>query len=71
MAIIEFLLAIGDLLISWRFYLCIFVTVGCAIKLHEMFPDRGWVYFITIPLVLVGILGSFIWQIKSDEKNNN
>ena len=52
---------------SWRFYLGVICSVPVAIWLHERFSNETWVWFVSIPLVLLGIVGGFIWQLKSDK----
>ncbi len=66
MDIIELILAIGEFLMSWRLYLCLLVSVGAAFMLHEKFPENDWVYFISVPLVVTSIVGSLVWQVRSD-----
>jgi len=51
---------------SWRFYLGVLCSVPVAIWLHERFGDETWVWFVSIPLVLFGTVGGFIWQLKND-----
>ena len=57
-----------DFFMSWRFYTSILICVIIAIGLHSQFQDASWVYFISIPIVIGGVVGGFFWQIRSDEK---
>jgi hypothetical protein len=52
---------------SWRFYVGVLCSVPVAIWLHERFGDETWVWFVSIPLVLLGTVGGFIWQLKNDK----
>jgi len=52
---------------SWRFYLGVICSVPVAIWLHERFGGETWVLFVSMPLVLLGTVGGFIWQLKSDK----
>jgi len=52
---------------SWRFYLGVICSVPVVIWLHECFGEETWVWFVSIPLVLLGTVGGFIWQLKNDK----
>ena len=52
---------------SWRFYLGVLCSVPVAIWLHERFGDETWVWFVSVPLVLLGTVGGLIWQLKKDK----
>ena len=52
---------------SWRFYLGVLCFVPVAIWLNERFGDETWVWFVSIPLGLLGTVGGFIWQLKKDK----
>ena len=67
--ILELIENILDFCTSWRLYLSIFACVIIACGLHALFQDASWIYFISIPLVIGGVVGGFIWQMKSDAKS--
>lgn len=50
----------AEFFVSWRFYLGVVCSVPVAIWLHERFGDETWVWFVSIPLVLLGTVGGFI-----------
>lgn len=68
MWLIELIGGIVESWTSWRFYICVVISVGIAIVLHKGFPDQDWIWFLTVPAVITGIGLGFWWQIKADDK---
>jgi hypothetical protein len=66
MALLELVEGIVELWCSWRFYLCLAVGLGVAFLLHHLVPDRGWVYFISVPLVIIALVSGWRWQVAAD-----
>jgi hypothetical protein len=68
MGILEIIGELADLWTSWRFYLCVALSVGGALFIHARFGDEMRVWFISIPLVIVGIGSGLVWEIKAEKK---
>ena len=65
--LLELLFYIGDAFSSWRFYLCVLVSVPIAVWLHNSFGHDIWVWCLSVPIVLAGIIGGFVWKIREDK----
>jgi hypothetical protein len=65
MGIIELIGGIFDLWSSWRFYICVAITVPIAIALHKIFPDQTWIWLVSAPIVLFGLVAGFYWEHQS------
>jgi hypothetical protein len=68
MIIFDIIDGLLDFSLSWRLYLCAAVSIGFAIFLHYSFGDHIWVWFISIPSAIFGIIFGFYWQIKADRR---
>jgi hypothetical protein len=46
----------------------VLLTPGDSRKLllHHLVPDRGWVYFISVPLVIIALVSGWRWQVAAD-----
>ena len=65
MAILD-LLELGDLLLSWRLYVGIAITVAICLGIMQVAPNDTVGWAISIPVGLTGLLLSFQWQIRND-----
>jgi predicted branched-subunit amino acid permease len=70
MALLELIEGIVELWCSWRFYLCLAVGLGVAVLLHHLVPDQGWVYLMSVPLVIAALVGGWRWQVAADFKRD-
>lgn len=59
---------LGEFFCSWRFYLCVLLSVPLAMLLHERFGNDSWVWFVSVPIVTAGLGGGWIWQWKHDQR---
>jgi uncharacterized membrane protein YedE/YeeE len=66
MFIIDVICGIIEAWCSWRFYICVGISVGVAIALHNTFPAQTWVWLISVPTVIAGIGFGIWWQIQAD-----
>ena len=55
-----------DLWWSWRFYLCLGISILLAFSIHGKFGSDPWVFFLSVPCVLAGLLAGFVWQARSE-----
>lgn len=68
MGILEIIGELADLWTSRRFYLCVALSVGGALFIHVTLGEHQWVWFISIPLVIVGISTGLAWELKAEKK---
>lgn len=54
-------------LTSWRFWLCLVPVLTAAGWLHNSFPERHGLIWITGPLVILGALTGIFWE-RAHEK---
>lgn len=66
LGLIDFILSIGELFISWRFYLALLVTAGLVALALTAIPNNVVAYSVAIPIGVAGFFGGFYWQIKTD-----
>jgi hypothetical protein len=66
MTLLEVIDGIVDLVCSWRLYLCLGIGVGVAALFHASFPDRVWVWFVSVPLVVTSFIVGWRWQEAAD-----
>lgn len=62
---IDLIGGIAELWSSWRFYVCLGISIGAASLLHFTFPDQTWVWFISIPLLICGLSLGLWWQARA------
>jgi hypothetical protein len=65
MMIIEIIMEIADLFVSWRFYVCVVPAVLLAVLVHNSWPGAVWPWFVTVPLVSGAVIGGFWWDCRS------
>lgn len=68
MALLD-LLELGQIFLSWRLYVGLAVTVVLGVAAFSFVPldAAGWVaWAVCVPIGLVGIILSFVWQVSSD-----
>ncbi len=54
---------------SWRFFTCTLVAVSIAMYLKESIPQNILVNISSIIIVIVGIVGGFIWEFKAAQNS--
>jgi hypothetical protein len=64
--LLELISGIGELLCSWRFYLCLFLTVAVIGLIYWLIPDQAVCLAISIPVAVIGIGTGIVWQIRKD-----
>ena len=66
LALLEFILFVGDLLRSWRFCAAL-AAVGLAIVVVCLaVDDQSIRLLVAMPVAVVGIAGGLIWQVCND-----
>ena len=63
-ALFEFLLDVGDLLVSWRFYLVLLLVLALCAGVAVLVPDDTARMAICVPLLALGAIGSFRWEMR-------
>lgn len=67
--LVDFILAVGDLFLSWRLYAGLALTATvCWLGVSLAAVSVQW--FIAVPLGIVGIFLSFRWQFRADDASN-
>jgi hypothetical protein len=69
--ILDIISGIADFIASWRFYLGVLLSVPFAIWLHDRFGSSTWVWFVSVPIVVLGIGGGWVWQWNHDKSTIN
>jgi hypothetical protein len=64
--LVEFILWIGEWLLSWRLYVGFALTALACWLLVSAIPDYAARWIICSPLGLAGVFLSFRWQIRAD-----
>jgi hypothetical protein len=49
----------------WRFIVCLALSVWFAFWLHGKLGPEPWVYFLSVPSVLAGVVLGIIWEARS------
>jgi hypothetical protein len=65
--LLEFFSSIGELLLSWRLYLSFAIALGLVWLVFLLIPNEVARWVICTPIVIIGVVGGFYWQIKSDK----
>ena len=66
LALVEFILSLGELFLSWRFYVGLALTAAACWLAFEIAPESAQ-WFVAVPVGLAGVFLSFRWQIRADE----
>lgn len=61
--------AIGELITSWRFYLCVIPAVALAVGVGACLDNQILAWLIAVPSVLLGIVGGFYWNGRQVESH--
>lgn len=67
MALLD-ILDIGDLFLSGRLYLGIGMTAAMCWAIFESVPNQTVAACFAVPLGIAGLLLSFRWQVRADDK---
>jgi hypothetical protein len=65
--LLEIIAAVGEVLFSWRFFLCLALALGAVAAVYGLVPNRTVCLSISIFVAAVGIIGGFIWQWRNDK----
>jgi hypothetical protein len=60
--IFEFVSGVGELLASWRFYLCAIPAIAVAVAVGTQLQNQVLAWVIAAPVLLAGIGGGFYWE---------
>ena len=63
--IFDIFTVIFDFASSWRLCIAAIVGIGLAILFHTILGHGTWVYFLSVPTGLAGVIGGIIWELKS------
>jgi hypothetical protein len=66
LALVDFILSLGELFLSWRFYVGLALTAAACWLVFVVVPEPAQ-WFFAVPIGLVGIFLSFRSQICADE----
>jgi hypothetical protein len=55
-----------DVILSWRLFVGIALTACVCLILAWVIPGRGIQLAVCIPLALVGVALSFVWQMRAE-----
>jgi hypothetical protein len=64
--LLELIGGIGELIFSWRLVLCLAAAGLIIAGVYWMIEGEAIRLWLSIPVAVVGIIGGFIWQIRSD-----
>jgi hypothetical protein len=63
---LDFILGIGELLVSWRLYVGLAVTAAICWVVVALVPSRSLQLALCIPVVIGGVKASWRWQVRAD-----
>ena len=63
--ILDLVSGIGELLTSWRFYLCAIPAISVAIAAGTQLQSSALAWVISVPVLLAGVGGGFYWEWKA------
>lgn len=64
---LDFILEIGELFLSWRLYVGLAVTAAICWMIISLVPNRGLQLVICIPICIAGLVASWRWQVRADD----
>ena len=62
--IFDFVSGVGELILRWRFFLCLLPAISIAIALGTSLENQALAWFIAVPVVLFGIGFGSYWERK-------
>ena len=63
---LDFILEIGELFLSWRLYVGLAVTAAICWLIVALVPNQILQLVICIPVVIAGLIVSWRWQVRAD-----
>jgi hypothetical protein len=63
---LDFILGIGELLVSWRLYVGLAVTAAICWVVAALVQSQSLQLALCIPLVIGGVIASWRWQLRAD-----
>jgi hypothetical protein len=65
--LLEIIAAAGEVVFSWRFFLCVVLSLGAIAATHWLLSDRSLCLSVSVLLAAVSIIGGFVWQWRNDK----
>ena len=62
---LDLILGLGEVLASWRFFLCFALGAGAVFGVYHWLPD-SWHLIVSIPVALVALVLGIIWERQSE-----
>lgn len=53
---------------SWRFYVCLVISLLITGLILLIFGDTSFAVWASMPVVIIGFVSGLIWEIKSETK---
>jgi hypothetical protein len=66
MSLLDFILEIGDLYLSWRFWVGFTITTSLCCLAFLAIPEGITQWVVCVPLTVVGVVLSLRWQRHAD-----
>jgi hypothetical protein len=64
--VLDFLLEIGELFLSWRLYVGLAITAATCWAIVSLVSNQGMQLAICIPIGVTGLIASWRWQARAD-----
>lgn len=64
----QFIMMIVELACFWRLAVCVGPALFITGLLHAAYPESGWIWFITAPMVIAAVALAFWWDWRSDQE---
>jgi hypothetical protein len=64
--ILEFIGELGVLFSSWRFYLCLALSLAAVGLIYWLIPSQALCLSLSIPVAVIGIGTGIVWQLRKD-----
>ena len=65
--LLEVLVALGEALSFWRFYLSLLATLLACLLLSAVLPEGAPVWLACAPVVVIGVGAGSLWQLRASK----
>jgi hypothetical protein len=60
--LLEILVELGTVLVSWRFYLCVTIVAIVIAAIHWWMPDSPLRFALQVTTVAIGVVWGVVWE---------
>lgn len=67
--LLQALVALGEALFLWRFYLSLLATLLVCLLLAAVLPEGATLWLACAPVVVVGVWAGAFWQLRASKRD--